>query len=298
MLERHVQKRFRFSRPITIGLVAIVLVVALGAGVIYAGLATREVGKLSGELVITDEAGVRQAVLSASQTFSSSAQTGIASVEIRKDGVRTFSASATVSASSGGAAAAGITALILFTSGRQPVDRATLELSNIQFSGDINFLKDNADKIISWWDAQAALAHDNYKSPILTLASLGKLQLNAWTIRDDGFLDANFVVLYFDPFDPKKIVTGTLTRDPPISNAAFFSVVSGSLEEQTFTPEPGDFHLQFDTNPNFGRHHAELALDVLPDGTVDVRGVSRGLWPQGAAYTLEGTGNSNFVIPR
>jgi hypothetical protein len=270
---------------------------ALGGGVIYAGLATRDVGKISGELVISDEAGVKQAVLAASQTFSHLTQTGQASLEIKKDGVRIATASATVKATSQEDAASGITALMLFLTGRQPVDRPGFEISNIQFSGDISAIKDNADKIVSWWDAKAKLAYDNYKSPILTLASLGKLQLNAWTIRDNDLLDASFVILYFDPSDPTKIVSGTLTRHPPF-NGTFFSVVSGSLVEQTATPAPGDFELQFQTNP-LGGYAAQLALDVLPDGTVDVRGISGNVWGgTPGAYTLEGIGNAKFVVPK
>jgi hypothetical protein len=279
-----------FSRWVAIALVAIVLVVALGAGVIYAGLAIRDVGKISGELVITDEVGVKQAVLSASQSIP----TGQASVEIKTDGVRIFTASATVKATSGGEAAGGITALMLFLTGRQSVDRPTI--SNVQYSGDISVIKDNADTIISWWDAQAKLAYDNYKSPILTLSSLGKLQLNAWSIRDDGSLDASVVILYFDPADPRKIIGGSVTRHPPFP-ATFSNVVSGLLVEQTLTAAPGDFQLQFQTNP-FGSYTAQLALDVSADGTVDVRGISGGLWPGGAAYTLEGTGNAKFIIPK
>jgi hypothetical protein len=287
----------RLSRRVTIGLLATILLAAFGAGVIYAGLATRDVGKISGELVITDEAGVRQAALSATHTYSQQTQTGLASVEIKKDGVRVANASATVSANSQQAAAGGITALMLFLTGRRPVDRPTLQISNIQFSGDITVIKENADKIINWWDAKAKLAYDNYLSPWPTLSSLGKLQLTAWTIRDDGFLDSTFVILYFDPTDPTKIISGTLTRDPPFAGFAFFSVVSGSLEEQTGTPAPGDFHLRFATNPGVGQYNANLALEALPDGTVDVRGISRAGWPAGAAYTLEGIGNANFVIP-
>src|SRR4030095_14539238 len=44
----------RLSRRIAIPLVATILVAALGAGVIYAGLATRDVGKTNDKLVISD----------------------------------------------------------------------------------------------------------------------------------------------------------------------------------------------------------------------------------------------------
>ena len=173
-----------FSRRIAIALVATIVIGALGAGVIYAGLATRDVGKISGELVITDEAGVRQAVLTETQTFSHVTQIGLASVELKKDGVRIFTASATVKATSQGEAAGGITALMLFLTGRQPVDRPTLQISNIQFSGDISAIKDNADKIISCWDAKARLVYDDYVSPVPSLTFLGKLQLNAFRVRN------------------------------------------------------------------------------------------------------------------
>src|SRR4030095_8212548 len=153
----------RFSQRVAIGLVATIFVAAFSGGVIYARLATRDVGKISGELVITDETGVKQAVLAATQTFSHFTQTGLASVEIKKDGVRIFTASATVKATSGGEAAGGITALMLFLTGRQPVDRPTFQISNIQFSGDMTAIKDNADNIISWWNDMGRLTHDeNY----------------------------------------------------------------------------------------------------------------------------------------
>jgi hypothetical protein len=87
-----------FSRRIAIALVATILVSAIGAGVIYAGLATRDVGKISGELVISDEAGVKQAMLTATQTYSHTTTTGALFVEITKDGVRIATASATVKA--------------------------------------------------------------------------------------------------------------------------------------------------------------------------------------------------------
>jgi hypothetical protein len=234
-----------FSRRIAILLVATFLVSALGAGVIYAGLATRDVGKISGELVITDEAGVKQAVLSASQSI----QTGQASVEIKKDGVRIFTASATVKATSGGEAAGGITALMLFLTGRQPVDRPTFSITNIQYSGDLCVIKDNGDAMISWWDAQAKLAFNDYRSPRPSLEGLGKLQLNAWTLRPEGEneqVDASFLILYFDPADPTKIIGGTLNRSPEFGPFSTFKVVSGSLQEDTNTPAPGDFVLLCD----------------------------------------------------
>jgi hypothetical protein len=201
-------------------------------------------------------------------------------------------------ATTGGEAAGGITALVLFLTGRQPVDRPTI--SNAQFSGDITIIKENADKIISLWDGLATLAHDNYKSPILTLASLGKLQLNAWTTSSNGAYHSSFLILYFDLADPTKIVGGTLHRS--ICCPDTVPVISGQLLEETITPEPGDFVLSFVIKAGSATqtYHANLALDVLADGTIDVRGGSLSGWPDGfpGNWTLEGTGNAKFVLPR
>jgi hypothetical protein len=57
-----------------------------------------------------------------------------------------------------------------------------------------------------------------------------------------------------------------------------------------------------ESSPDERFYHADLALDLLADGTIDVRGVSDNAWPIGGfssgSYVLEGTGNAKFIIPK
>ena len=84
-------------------------------------------------------------------------------------------------------------------------------------------------------------------------------------------------------------------------------VLSGSLIEMTDTPAPGDFALSFtaESEPSEGTciFLGQMAIDVLPDGTVDVRGVAS-QWPlcilKGSVagpLVFEGVGNTKFVVP-
>jgi hypothetical protein len=51
-------------------------------------------------------------------------------------------------------------------------------------------------------------------------------------------------------------------------------------------------------NPNYYvGAQAEIAIDVLADGTVDVRGVSRMFAAQQGTFVVEGVGNAKFVVP-
>jgi hypothetical protein len=123
---------------------------------------------------------------------------------------------------------------------------------------------------------------------------LSKLQFNASTIQD-GKLEASTVVLLFDPGDPTIIKGGTLLIVPQFIASNSYQVVSGSLHANDATPYSGDYTLRFVTSPVGNTWIANVVLDVLADGTVDLRGVSAGLWPAGfhvldTAYTLEGTG--------
>ena len=63
------------------------------------------------------------------------------------------------------------------------------------------------------------------------------------------------------------------------------------------TAAPNDFRLCTASCQHFDPVRAELVIDVLEDGTVDVRGVAD-QWLHGeGAFTVEGTGNPSLAPP-
>jgi hypothetical protein len=280
--------------------VAAILLVAVSVGVVYAGLGTSAVGKIDGEFVITGEDGARQAVVTAQTMYAHGTRTGTAMVDVKQGGARLAAASAALTADAQEQAAGGTTALVLLVTGRTPAGdgRTGLQLSDIMFEGDSRAFAAMADQIIDWWDSLAKLTFDSYRSPRPSLATLGKLQLNVWGTKSDETRLNSFAILFFDPADPTNIVSGTVRRPGFLGNVA-----AGGLLEETLTPAPGDFNLHFFaedvSNPGvFVASFAELAVDVLPDGTLDVRGVALNHWAGvDGEYIVEGTGDAFFVVP-
>jgi hypothetical protein len=155
-------------------------------------------------------------------------------------------------------------------------------------------------------DAVQAGPQNPNKKTKSALDGLGKLQFNVWAPPGNsghaGAYGADVVVLFFDPADPTTIVGGSMTKVPAFVGNSVLNVVSGTLLPQTLTPAPGDYVLHFTTFPIGNGWTATVALDVLADGTVDLRGVSAGLWPAGfyttdTAFILEGTGSANVALP-
>ena len=278
--------------------VGVVVMMVVHAG----GLATRPVGKISGELVITDEDGVRQGVVTATLEYSQATKEGAAHVAIKKDGVKVAAASARLRADTQEQAAAGVSALVLYLTGRPGMqcsdinERGGLQCSSIKFEGDSRVFAEAADKLVDWWDAQASLTHPGYRSPAPSLANLGKLQLNVWGKHaSNGDELSSYAVLFFDPADPTKIVGGSLVSPIPHKN---FNVLSGTLADKADTPAPGDFMLNFDAEDGFTQHFtAQVAIDVLADGTVDVRGMAQVWNSVPGKWIVEGVGNTKFVVP-
>jgi hypothetical protein len=294
-------------RIVVVGVLLGVVCAGIVAIVHAGGLATRPVGKISGELVITDEQGVRHGVVTATQTYMQSTHEGTVHVAIKKDGVRVAVANARLQADTQEQAAAALSALILHLTGQPALpgykcsdinegDRQGVHCSEIRFEGDMRVFAEVADKVIDWWDAQASLTHVGYVSPRPSLANLGKLQLNVWGKHAfNGDELSSYAVLFFDPADPTKIVGGSLVSPVPQRN---LNVVSGTLADKADTPAPGDFYLNFDAEDGFTEHFtAQVAIDLLGDGTVDVRGVAN-LWNGvPGKWIVEGVGNTKFVAP-
>ena len=290
------------------------LLLAVTTGVIAivhaGGLATRPVGEIHGKLEIIDDGGVQECMVTAKQTYSQATKEGTVHIAIKRDGARVASASARLKADTQELAAAAPSALLLYLTGRparpgykcQDIDEGGgrgLQCQDIKTDGNVRILLEQADKIIDWWDAQASLTHTGYVTPRPNLANLGKLQLSAHGPGGGHSLNgSSFAILLFDPADPTKVVGGRVVLEPVMVD---LNVVSGSLQENTNTPTPGDFMLSFLTE---GSHsfHAHLALDVLADGIVDVRGVTKS-WPislqatPSGPFVLEGVGNTKFVVP-
>ena len=285
---------------ITIVLVGVLLgVVSVGViAIVHAGgLATQPVGKISGDLVITAEDGTRHAVVTATQTYMQATKEGTVHVAIRKDGARLAMANARIKADTQEQAAAAVSSLILFLTGRpaRPGMQCSdineggrgLQCSDIRSEGDSRVFAELADKVIDWWDAHARLTYTGYVSPRPDLTNVGKLQLNVW-----NEFYKSFVILLFDPANPTIIIGGRLVGPQPGFDV---EVTGGTLTENTVTTTPGDFLLHFQTGGV--NWHANLAIDAQSDGTIDVRGRTTG-WPNAEFYyVVEGTGNMKFVLP-
>lgn len=315
-MKKTIQRKVRSILTITMLLAALggTVFVIVHAG----GLAIRPVAKISGDLMITDESGARQAVVSANVDYLQSTKEGTAHLAIRRDGVRIVAINARINADTQEQAAAAVSALVLRLtnrSGREGVqcsdinERGGLQCADIKFEGDHRVLTEQADQIIDWWDAHARLTHPEYSSPKPTLQGLGKLQLNLWKndvseVFHINRWDTSYAVLFFDPADASKIVGGHVRTNNIGVFCDRFKVVSGTLTDDSSSDAPGDFILQFDAKDTGGHDvtfTAVLAIDMLADGTIDVRGLT-GEWPDspercGGGLTAEGTGNTKFVVP-
>jgi hypothetical protein len=73
------------------------------------------------------------------------------------------------------------------------------------------------------------------------------------------------------------------------------SFLSGRLTPIADTPSPNDFLLCIGVTDCSTR--AVLLIDVLPDGTIDVRGTADSWVLHDGAFSVEGTGNASFVPP-
>jgi hypothetical protein len=290
-----------------ITVVSVLLMVSAGVIAIVqaGGLATRPVAKISGELAITDESGARQAVVVANVDYLQSTKEGTAHLAIRRDGVRVAAVNARIRADTQEQAAAAVSALILHLTnrnGRPGVqcsdinERGGLQCSDIRSEGDPRVFAEQADKIIDWWDAHASLTHAGYVSPRPSLTSLGKLQINVWGKHAfNGDELSSYAVLFFDSGDATKIVGGSLVSPVPQRH---LNVISGTLVDNGNTPAPGDFLLNFDAEEGFAEHFtAEVAIEALPDGSADVRGVANTWNGVTGKWIVEGIGNTKFVVP-
>ncbi|HTG93566.1 MAG TPA: hypothetical protein VL866_13330 [Pyrinomonadaceae bacterium] len=305
-MKKTIQRNVRSILRIT------VLLAALGGTVFVivhaGGLAIRPVAKISGDLVITDESGARQAVVSANVDYLQSTKEGTAHLAIRRDGVRIVAINARINADTQEQAAAAVSALVLRLtnrSGREGVqcsdinERGGLQCSDIKFEGDHRVLTEQADQIIDWWDAHAQLTHPRYESPVPDFTDLGQLQFNVHgTDESTGESVNSCVILFFDPANPGTVVGGKIYLIREGGTLLGHNVVHGSLGKNPYTPFPGDFILTFFTEVDeFGSGGNVLILNQ-PDGTFDLRG-SMTAWPVAhpGTFTVEGVGNTKFVVP-
>jgi hypothetical protein len=106
-------------------------------------------------------------------------------------------------------------------------------------------------------------------------------------------------MLLFDPADPTVIVAGRILRRSPGGAFAFEDLPSpfltGTLTPIVDTPAPNDFFLCIGVSGC--STSAILLIDVLPDGTIDVRGTADKWIIRDGTFTVEGTGNATFVPP-
>src|SRR5262245_11389160 len=254
------------------------------------GLASGPIGRLSGELTITGDDGVRQAVVTAATNYSPSTRTGTAVTNIRRGDARLAHATADFTADTGDAALGGVTALVMAVTGQSP-GRSSLKLSNVRFDGDSRSFALHAGRLMDWWDDEAGLAVDTYLSPRPGLANLGKLQLNVWGTTGGGSPERHFLTVLFDPADVTKVVGGTYN--------GVADVIGGSLLPITGTTDPTDFLLEVELQLSGGTPKATfvVAIDTLADGTIDVRGSTNHTFGVSGTFTVEGVGNAKFVVP-
>jgi hypothetical protein len=295
--------RWNVRRIVTVAMLLAVLGGTVLVIVHAGGLAIRPVAKISGDLVITDESGVKQAVVGANVEYSQSTKDGTANVVIKRDGVKIAGASARIKADTQEQAAAAVSALILRLTnrnGRQGVqcsdnERFGLQCSDIKFEGDHRVFTEQADDIIEWWDAHAKLTYATYISPTPDLSGMGTIQLSGHGFRVGHIY--TFAILYLDPSDPTHVVGGRVEMSPGGPDC---NITGGTLVRNTDTPAPDDFNLFATTDCPFLALAANLAISVLADGTIDVRGISSD-WPccddTGETVVLEGVGNGKFVVP-
>jgi hypothetical protein len=194
-----------------------------------------------------------------------------------------------------------VSALVAAIAGRPTVGSSSVRLSNMRAAGDVSAVRTHADRIAAWWDAQAAIAVGNYVSPFPSLGQIARLQLNVWGTEISPHAGPlhGYATLLFDAADPTLIVSGRVLRRNPEGS---FSIVdlpapflSGTLTPITDTPAPNDFLLCIGVTSC--STSAVLLIDVLPDGTIDVRGTSDSWALHTGAFSVEGTGNAAFVLP-
>jgi hypothetical protein len=264
-------------------------------------VASHDALRLRGETVIRADGGVIGR-LEASVEFSASARTGtvVLNFSPARGGAR-LTARAQFEADSPQEGFGAVSALVAAIAGRPTGGRSSLRLSNMRVEGDVSAVRSHAGQIAAWWDAQGDIAVDGYVSPLPSIGQIGRLQLNVWgTEREPTVGDMHgHAMLLFDPADPTVIVAGRILRRSPGGAFAFEDLPSpfltGTLTPIVDTPAPNDFFLCIGVSGC--STSAILLIDVLPDGTIDVRGTADKWIIRDGTFTVEGTGNATFVPP-
>jgi hypothetical protein len=241
--------------------------------------------------------------LEANVTYFLSAQAGETQIRFTPtDRATTVSAKAEFTAVRQEDAFGAVTALVLALAGRQDSGRSSLRLSNVRVEGDLDAIRDHVDAIGAWWDEQAGIAVADYVSPVLSSAHIGKLLLNVWGTEaapTPGLAMHGYAVIMFDPGNPGLVSGGRIMRR---DQSGGFTVVDlphphgGFLAPIIDTPTPNDYLLTIGTGDG-SNSRAELLIDVLPDGTFDVRGAATRWVIRPGAFSVEGVGNTKFVAP-
>jgi hypothetical protein len=241
--------------------------------------------------------------LEASVEFSTSARTGTVVLHFSpaRGGGR-LTARAQFAADSPREGFGAVSALVAVIAGRPTSGSSSLRLSNIRVEGDVSGLRTQADQIARWWDAQGEMSVDEYLSPVLSFADVARLQLNVWGTEIAPHVAEmhGSATLLFDPADPTHIIGGRLLRRNPDGSFSVDDLPSPftpmTLTPITETPAPNDYALcKGDCDDASTR--AVLLIEVLPDGTIDVRGTADRWVIHPGAFTVEGTGNATFVPP-
>jgi hypothetical protein len=254
-------------------------------------------------MVVRSEDGREIGRLEGTVTFSVASQTGQAGIRYTPAGASTtVTANAQVHASVRPEAFGAVTALVVSIAGRPTSGRSSLRLTDVKVEGDVAAIRDRVDEIAAWWDAQGEMTVDGYVSPVLSIAHLARLQLNVWgTETGPRTQMRGYAILLFDPADPTTIVGGRLVRKAEDGGVTVRDLPSPfdthlSLTPITSTPTPNDYFLCIGDCESASTH-AELVIDVLADGTIDVRGVADRWNLHPGIFTVEGTGNAKFVPP-
>jgi hypothetical protein len=265
-------------------------------------LTSQDIGRVRGETVIRAEGGGLIGKLEATVDFSASTRTGTVALHFAPArGETRLTARAQVSADSPQEGFGAVSALVAAIAGRATRGSSTLRLSQMRVEGDVTAVRTHAGRIETWWDAQGEMNVDGYLSPVLSLAHVARLQLNVWgtEVAPTEAAMHGYAMLLFDPADPTVIIGGRVLRRNPDGSftvqdlpAAF---VSASLTPITDTPAVNDFLLCIGVTGC--STSAVLLIDVLPDGTIDVRGTADHWVIRPGAFTVEGTGNATFVPP-
>jgi hypothetical protein len=265
-------------------------------------LAATDVGRLSGEIVIRADGGGVIGRLNASVEFFSSTRTGTVVLHfVPATGGTGLTARAHVSADSPEEGFGAVSALVAAIAGRPTGGSSSVRLSNLRVQGDVSALRAHADRIATWWDAQAEIAVGNYVSPFPIIGQLARLQLNVWGTEVAPHVAPmhGYATLSFDPADPTVIAGGRVLRRNAEGSFSIQELpatfLTGTLTPITDTPAPNDFLLCIGVTSC--STSAVLLIDVLPDGTVDVRGTADSWVIRPGAFTVEGTGNARFVPP-